>query len=294
MFVMLGLGEALWDVFHDRKVLGGAPCNFAYHVKALGHEGVPLSRVGRDKRGHELLGALRALGLRTDLIQSDAVHATGEVLVTLDGQGVPDFTVVEDVAWDYMEPEAAWIAAARQADAVCFGTLAQRSPGSRLAIARVLDAAEQSVLIYDVNFRQQFYSRQIVRESLARTTVLKLNELEVDQMRELLGRSDGEAEFLRGIMDEFDVALTCVTLGPKGCTLYSREHTVSRGAPAVSVADTVGSGDAFAAALAVKYLQGCPLESIAEGANLLGAYVAGRHGATPRLSAEVIDKFHSM
>jgi len=294
VFVILGVGEVLWDVFEDGKALGGAPCNFAYHVGALGQQGLPLSRVGQDELGDELLRELDSLGLRTDLIQRDPVHATGTVLVKLDAGGVPDFTIVEDVAWDYVEPADAWIEAARQADAVCFGTLAQRSPASRSAIDRVLEAAGDSVLIFDVNFRQRFYSAPIVRESLARATVLKLNEVEVDQMRGLLGWGAAEGEFLRRLMDEFQIALACVTRGEEGCTLYSAERTVSRAVPPVSVVDTVGSGDAFSAGLAVKYLQGRPLESIAEGANLLGAYVAGCRGATPPMPAEIIDRFGSL
>ena len=294
MFTAIGLGEVLWDIFDYGKALGGAPCNFAYHVNALGHVGLPLSRVGEDRLGDEIFKRLEDLGLRTDYIQRDPAHPTGQVLVKLDAAGVPDFTIVENVAWDYMEAEEKWLEAARSADAVCFGTLAQRNRESRRAIQQVLDAASDAVIVYDVNFRQNFYSREVVTESLALTTVLKLNEAEVRQMHGVLGGSGSEEDFVRGLMREYGIALTCVTLGERGCTLYAHDETVTRPVPPTQVADTVGSGDAFTAGLVIKFLEGRPLSAIAEGANILGAFVASRRGATPELPPQLVEGFNAL
>ena len=292
MYTIIGLGEVLWDIFEDGKVLGGAPCNFAYHVSALGHVGLPLTRVGEDELGREIVSVLQKLGLRTDSVQLDPSHPTGRVLVQLDRKGVPDFTIIENVAWDCMSADKSWLEAARGADAVCFGTLAQRTRTSRAAIRKVLAAAEGVVRVFDVNFRQQFFTRRIVVDSLKRTTILKLNEDEVRRMQELLGAGGKEEEFVRATMEEYGIRLACVTRGERGCTLYAGDGTVSRLVPPTQVKDTVGSGDAFTAGLVIKYLDGRPLEAVADGANLLGAYVAGCRGATPPVPAEVVSKFY--
>jgi len=294
MFTIIGLGEVLWDVFEDGKVLGGAPCNFAYYVNALGHVGLPLSRVGDDELGREILDSLSALGLRTDCVQRDGDHATGRVFVKVDENGVPDFTIIEDVAWDYMAPEEAWVEAAAGADAICFGSLAQRGERSRETVRRVLEAAGDAMVIFDVNFRQHFFTRAVVRDSLARATVLKLNEEEVAQLRQLLGGPGGEKEFLRGLMGQYGLSLACVTRGEKGCTLYAEDQEASLPVPPTEVCDTVGSGDAFTAAMAIKYLEGSGLESIAAAANLMGAYVAGRRGATPSVPQGIVDRFNAL
>jgi len=293
-FRIIGLGEVLWDVFEDGKALGGAPCNFAYHVNGLGHEGLVFSRVGRDALGDEILAHLGRLGMSTDYLQRDPIHPTGTVNVRLDERGNPGFTIVEGVAYDFMEPEASWLEAARTSDALCFGTLAQRNDRSRKTIQHILEAAADAVVIYDVNLRQHFYSARIIRESLARADVLKLNEQEVLDMRGILAAEGAPDAFLRGLMRQYDIRLVCVTRGAGGCTLYGAEGTISRPVPPTEVVDTVGSGDAFTAGLAIKFLEKRPLNAIAEAANLLGAYVAGCRGATPALPQELVDRFNRL
>jgi fructokinase len=295
-FTIIGLGEVLWDLFEDGKVLGGAPFNFAHHVTNLGHRGLPLSRVGEDRLGDEILAAAAELGMTTDYLQRDPEHPTGTVVVALDAEGAPDFTIVEDVAWDYLEPDEAWLELADGADAVCFGTLAQRCEQSRRSIQQVLAAAEGAAGICDINFRQRFYSRQVVTESLAAASVLKLNEREVAALRELLrpGTRDADEAFVRGLMGDYGLELTCITLGADGCRLVTAEGAVSQPVPPTEVVDTVGAGDAFTAGLAVKFLEGASLEAIAEGANLLGSFVAGRRGATPPLEPDVLERFRAL
>ncbi len=295
-YTIIGLGEILWDLFEDGKELGGAPCNCAFHATGLGHRGVPLSRAGEDRLGDEILGAVADLGMPTDYVQRDPEHPTGTVIVKLDETGTPDFTIVEDVAWDYMEADEAWLALAGGSHAVCFGTLGQRSPQSRRTIQRVLAEAGDALRVCDINFRQHFYCHEVVTESLAAATVLKLNEREVRQLRELLrpGCRDGDDAFMRGLMADCGLDLACITLGPQGCRLLTVDEAVSRPVPPTQVVDTVGSGDAFTAGLVVKHLDGGSLEAVADAANLLGAHVAGCRGATPRLTGEVLDKFHAL
>jgi len=297
-FTIVGVGEALWDVFEGGKVLGGAPTNFAYHVCGLGHEGIPLSRVGQDRLGNELLGAICQLGMPTRYIQRDPGHPTSTVIVKLAADGTPDFTIVEDVAWDFLEPDERWLELARGADAVCFGTLAQRSATSRRTIQQLLAAAESALKVCDINFRQRYYSREVVTESLATAHVLKLNESELDELRRVLGyRSaarDAGDEFARHLMAEYGLEMVCITLGGAGCRLVAPGEAVSRPVPATRVVDTVGSGDAFTAGLVVKRLEGRSLASVAEAANLLGAYVAGFRGATPPLDEEVRRRFEAI
>jgi len=303
-FTIIGLGEVLWDLFEDGKVLGGAPFNFAFHVANLGHRGIPLSRAGEDRLGDEIIGAAEDLGMSTEFIQRDSRHATGTVLVKLDRRGAPAFTIVEDVAWDYMEPDERWLDLASRCDAVCFGTLAQRSQHSRRTVQQVLASAEPAVRVCDINFRQHFYSHEVVTESLACATVLKLNEEEVVQLREVLrspvpvaaaeaGR-DSDDRFMRSLISDYGLALACITRGAEGCRLVSADDAVSRPVPPTRVVDTVGAGDAFAAGLVVKYLEGASLAAVADAANLLGAYVASRRGATPRLTGEVLDGFRAL
>ncbi len=294
--LIIGLGEILWDVFEDGKVLGGAPANFAYHANSLGERGVPLSRVGRDDLGDEILEVIGRLGMSTDYLQRDPDRPTGTVPVRLDSDGTPHFTIVEDVAWDYLEADEAWLALAARSQAVCFGTLAQRCPKSRATVYRVLAQAGQALKVCDINFRQHFYSREVVAESLAAASVLKLNDQEVTQLRELLApgtKGDTDA-FMRGLSADYGLELACITLGADGCRLISADEVVARPVPPVQVVDTVGSGDAFAAGLVVKYLEGGSLAAVADAANLLGAYVAGRRGATPALTAEVVEKLHAL
>jgi len=293
MFTIIGLGEVLWDIFEDGKALGGAPCNFAYHVRALGHEGVPLTRVGTDELGREIVELLEQSGLPTDRVQRDRCHPTGRVTVKLHGQGSPQFTIIEDVAWDYMEADRTWLETARGAHAVCFGTLAQRSPSSRKAIRAVLTAAAGAgaCIVCDLNFRQHFYDVDVVRDSLARSQIVKLNEEEVAALCPLLGEMEGEEEMAHTLIGEFDARLVCVTRGERGCTLYAAGEVVSAPVPPVKVVDTVGSGDAFTAGMVIKHLEGRPLAAIAEAANLLGSFVAGKRGAMPRLDASVADRF---
>jgi len=273
----------LWDVYHDGKYPGGAPANFAYHVHHLGQDACVVSRVGRDESGDELVERLRTAGLDTSWIQRDAQRPTGSVKVNLDRQGVPKFQCAEDVAFDYIEPAPQWQSLYNTVDAVLFGTLAQRRDTSRNAIREFLTQVPSALRIYDVNIRGwDETTRHIVIDSLRLATALKLNEEECELLREAFGhKEEHPGSFLRFLVQEFELILVALTLGSQGCVLVDKEQVVYEPGFAVDVTDTTGAGDAFAAGLVVRFLDGVPLREVARFANALGALVATRKGATP-------------
>jgi len=286
--LVVGLGEVLWDCFADSRRPGGAPANVAFHAGQLGCEGVVCSRVGRDALGDELLAFLEGQGLRTDGVQRDPIHATGTVTVDTSRPEQPRFTIHEDAAWDYLELDAALAELVGRAAAVCFGTLAQRSPASRRAIHQALAAAPPGCLIvYDVNLRQHFYRKEWVEASLAASRVVKLNADEVIALDTLLGLdSPGQERFARAIQQRFGVPTVCVTRGAEGCLLVGPDEAVESPGVPIRLADAVGAGDAFTAALIWGRLHGWPPERQASFANAVGALVASRPGAMPPLRRE--------
>jgi len=288
---IVAIGEVLWDVIGAEKHLGGAPFNFAVHCHHLGARSAIVSRVGRDELGDEILARAREL-LDGRLIQRDAQHPTGQVRVTLHAGGQPAYDIRTDAAYDHLAAEPAAVARVRAADAVCFGTLAQRHPAARQSIATLLEAAAQSLIVCDLNLRPPHYSTGVVRDSLARCHLLKLNDDELRTLRGMLGQ-DGlnEDEFLLHLLETYAPELICVTLGARGCVLRTHQERVVSPGIACRVVDTVGSGDGFTAALVSKYLAGRPLTEVASFANLVGAYVATQPGATPTITPGALKAF---
>jgi fructokinase len=289
---IVGLGEILWDLFPQGKQLGGAPANFAYCAGLLGDIGIAASRVGRDSLGEEALQSLRGLGLETSFIQSDPLHPTGTVNVRLGPGGEPEFEITYPVAWDFLDWEPSWQNLGESADAVCFGSLAQRSPRSRRTIRAFLAALRpQTVRVFDVNLRQSFYSSEILADSLRLTDVLKLNHEELPRVLELLGltaardsriaRSENQTSRARRLLHDYRLQLVCVTRGARGSLLITRNAVQEHPGFPVPVVDTVGAGDAFTAALVHHYLRGSSLAAMNEAANRMGAWVASQTGATP-------------
>lgn len=284
--LVVGLGELLWDLLPSGAQLGGAPVNFAYHVARLGDRGVVATRVGDDERGREALARLRQVGLPTDAVQidPDPAHPTGTAVPVLDEQGqAAHWTITAGVAWDDLAWTPAWQVLAAEADAVCFGSLAQRSARSRATIARFLDATRPEALrIFDVNLRQAFYSAEVLAESLGRARIAKLNDQELPEVTRLLGLGGaGEVDRARRLLRAFSLALVCVTRGARGSLLVTPTETSAHPGFPTPVVDTVGAGDAFTATLTHHWLRGASLAAIGEAANRQGAWVAARAGATP-------------
>jgi fructokinase len=291
--IVVGLGELLWDLFPSGKQLGGAPANFAYITALLGDSGIVASRVGDDRLGQEALWHLKSCGLDVNRVQRDLSHPTGTVKVEVDSKGQPEYQITENVAWDFMEFSEDWISLARSAHAVCFGSLAQRNSVSRATIRAFLSALPSFAIgIFDVNLRQSFFSPGVLHDSLRHAKVLKLNHQEFPRFLDLLQcplrdsqRSDVSAA--RWLCREFSLRLVCITRGANGSALITTDSHHEHQGFSVKVADTVGSGDAFTAALVHHALRGSSLAMMNTAANRLGAWVASQEGAMPPADPEV-------
>lgn len=287
--IVVGLGEILWDRLPGGKQLGGAPANFAYHAFMLGANSYVASCVGSDELGREITERLASLKLDQRYIAFDRTHPTGTVDVELDANGKPNFIIQEDVAWDFIPTTPALLDLARRTDAVCFGSLCQRSSVSRNTIRRFLRATRADCLrVFDINLRQRCYSRQIVEDSLKLSKVLKLNDDELPVVAALLGLKGSETSVLEQLTARYGLCLVALTKGEKGSILYTPERSSTHPGFRVEVVDSVGAGDAFTAALVMGLLRGDELDRIHAFANRLAAYVCSQRGATPEIPTELI------
>jgi len=244
------------------------------------------SRIGKDELGEEISERLRQAAVGQELVQTDQQHPTGTVKVMLDSNGQPSYDIVQPVAWDFMEWSPEWQSLAKSAEAVCFGSLAQRSPKSRNTIYQFLAATRKDALrVFDVNLRQQFYSRQIIGDSLRHANVVKLNHDELLVLRATFGLNSellDDISFCRLLISKFRQRLVCVTYGAEGSLLCNEFHTDRHPGFKVPIKDTVGSGDAFTAGLVHGYLSGQTLAEMNDLANRMGAWVASCSGAMPK------------
>lgn len=286
--IVVGLGELLWDCFPEHRRPGGAPANVVFHSRQLGERGLVCTRVGKDERGHELLDYLAENGLEIQYVQRDAHRPTGWVTVNADRANDPSYTIHENVAWDYLEPQDALLTLMQKAAAVCFGTLAQRNAASRETIHQALAATRPECLrVYDVNLRQQWYQREWIHDSLNKATICKLNQSEVNIVSDLLELNAPEPRaFAAAIQQRYPVRLVCVTRAEQGCMLIDGESVATAAPPQVQVVDAVGAGDSTTAALIHAQLHDWPLEATCQLANAIGALVVQRQGAMPRLEKE--------
>jgi fructokinase len=292
MKTVISFGETLWDLLPEGAVLGGAPCNLAYRVNSLGERGLIVTRLGRDDLGRRAADRLRDLGMDLRHVQEDVRRPTGTVPVTVDAKGVPTFTIVEDVAYDAIETTTELLEDASRADCVCFGTLVQRTPGSRETLRRVLEAAPRALKVLDLNLRRRCYTRETVEHSLKAADVLKLNDGEVAELAAMFGFSAATAQDgARECRRRWDLDVCVVTLGEKGAFgVTAREEAAVEGRK-VDVVDTIGSGDAFTAAFVTGWLRGRSLEDCCVVGNALGALVARTAGATAPITADEIKRF---
>jgi fructokinase len=292
MFNLIGLGEILWDLLPAGRQLGGAPANFAYHANALGSRGRIVSRVGSDQNGTDILARLNQLGLNVDLIQIDPEAPTGTVSVEVSRDGQPRYVIHQNVAWDRIAATDEARAAIAEADAICFGTLAQRSEISRGAIHALLRAAKGNALrILDINLRQQFYSAEVIEQSLRAANILKLNDHELPVLSKILSLRGDVREQLTELTRRFDLRLVAYTQGGKGSVLLSDAQCSEHPGLPARVADTIGAGDSFTAALSLGLLRGWDLGTINENANRIGSFVASQPGATPKVPTELRELF---
>lgn len=281
-YEIIGLGEILWDVLPSGKMLGGAPANFAFHSRALGNRGWVVSAVGKDGLGEQIIQKLTKLGVPTDFIQQHDSHPTGTVDVQLDKNGNPEYIIHEQVAWDFIEFDHDVQMLAGRCDAVCFGSLAQRSPVSEQSIQEFLKHTHKECLrVFDMNLRQQYYSKELLSFNLKSCNVLKMNAEELQIVCRLFGFEHDRDTALRRIMEAYDLLIIALTLGDQGSILLSSDKISFQTVEKIKVADTVGAGDAFTAGLVYGLLRNFSLKETHILAGRLSAFVCTQQGATP-------------
>ncbi len=295
-FTLVGIGEALFDVVGNSQHPGGAPLNIAVHAQQLGlssgGRGVLVSRVGQDGLGEQIAGMLRGRGMTHDYLQSDPDHATGRVYVDHDDQGEPIYDILENAAWDQLQYDPDMDTLAMACQGVCFGSLAQRHAQSRNTIYRFLDTSRARYKLFDANLRGPFYDRQHIMRSCESATVVKVNQSELDTLTEMLSLGDGGTDDrAKRLLERYELRMVVLTRGPAGTVLYTpddRHEGESASYQPTDDADTVGAGDACAAAVLVGLVTRMPTGDIATLANHTGAFVASQPGATSELPPSIL------
>lgn len=290
-FKIIGIGEVLWDLLPSGPQLGGAPANFTFHAHALGARAGVVTRIGNDALGTEILQRLEQAGIESGAVQVDEEAPTGTVTVELSAEGVPNFTIHEDVAWDRLEATPRALDGIRAADAICFGSLAQRSESARIAVQKLVASAPAEALrIFDINLRQHYYSQEVIGSSLRLAHVLKLNDVELPILAGMFNLAGTTREQIKRLSDQFDLQLIALTRGGEGSLLYRQGEWSDQPSEPVEIADTVGAGDAFTAALVLGLLHRLELGKINTLAGEVARYVCSCAGATPPLPRHFRDR----
>ena len=286
-YKLIGIGEILWDEFPGSRQLGGAPANFAFHASGLGARGMVISSIGDDPQGREIEVLLEKSGV-SFLLSRDPGHPTGRVSVRADEKGMVDYIIHEDSAWDFLDYDPSFSDAARQADAVCFGTLAQRNHISGKTIKKFIRETRKTCLkIFDINLRQHYYSKATISELFDLANVVKLNHEELDIVTRTfsLGGED-ETSCLEELIAGFGLDLIVLTKGKEGSRIFADRGNDSVCKPEpIQMIDSVGAGDSFTAAVALGLLKGFNLEKINRTASSVASYVCSKRGATPAIPA---------
>ena len=289
--IVVGMGEALWDVLPEGKKIGGAPANFAYHVSQFGLNSRVVSAVGDDKLGMEILDNFREKKLNA--MVEIVPYPTGTVQVELDAEGVPCYDIKEGVAWDNIPYTPALEDLAKHTKAVCFGSLAQRSVVSRDTINRFIDAmpAEDTLKIFDINLRQDFYSKEVIRESCQRCNVLKINDEELVTISRMFGYPGIDLQDKCWILlAKYNLKMLILTCGINGSYVFTPGVVSFQEIPRVPVADTVGAGDSFTATFCASILNGKSVPEAHKLAVEASAYVCTQSGAMPELPQVLKDR----
>lgn len=288
MPLMIGLGELLWDLLPQGPMLGGAPANYAVTACSMGASAAVISRIGSDENGKKAVSQLAKLDLNIDHIQVDPLRPTGTVSVSIDDFGHPQYTIHENVAWDFIHNLTSALQIAQVADSICFGSLAQRSETSRATIHEILQVMKpQSLRVFDVNLRQNYFSRDVLESSLELANVLKVSEEELPRFADCLGLHGPEDAVVPQLARKYGLILTAITRGSRGSLLIRGDERSDHPGVATQVADTIGAGDAFSAAMTLGLLAGLELDIINERANRVAAFVCSQHGATPAFPPEL-------
>jgi len=291
-FKTVGIGEVLWDLLPAGPQLGGAPANFAYHTHALGANARVITRVGDDDFGKAIRGRFEDLGIADGTVQVDANAPTGTVTVALSENGIPNYVIHENVAWDGIEVTPVALNAVREADAICFGSLAQRRDPSRTTILKLVAAAAPDALrVFDINLRQKYFSGENIEQSLRLANVLKLNDSELPILAKIFGLTGSIRQQISLLSERFDLRLVALTRGPSGSLLFQGGRWSDFPSVQIKVVDTVGAGDAFTAALVLGLLNKMDLDEINELADEIARHVCSSNGATPPLPGKLSERF---
>ena len=287
--LIIGLGEALWDMLPEGKKLGGAPANFAYHAGQFGLDTLAVSALGEDKLAEETIEALEKNGLK--YLMPRVPYATGTVLVTLTGEGIPTYEIKENVAWADIPFTPEVEEAARNCRAVCFGSLAQRNVVSRQTIQKFLDATPADCIkICDINLRQQFFTKEVLEDSFRRCNILKINDEELVLIGRMFGYPGLDIEnkcWL--ILGKYNLDMLVLTCGTNGSYVFTPGQMSFQETPKVKVADTVGAGDSFTGSFVGSILNGKSVAEAHRTAVQVSAYVCTQNGAMPTLPPELTE-----
>lgn len=286
---VVGLGEALWDVLPEGKKLGGAPANFAFHAGQFGFNSMAVSALGEDELAEETIGQLEEKHLHYRMPR--VPYPTGTVQVSLDDKGVPTYDIKENVAWDNIPFTDEMKNVAENTIAVCWGSLAQRNVVSRESIHKFIDATPADCLrIFDINLRQNFYTKDIIVDSLKHCNVLKINDEELEIISRLFEHPDlSDEEKCRLIIGKYGLRMLVLTCGANGSYVFTPEEMSFIDTPKVQVADTVGAGDSFTGTFCASILAGKSVQEAHRLAVEVSAYVCTQNGAMPKLPQRFIE-----
>lgn len=287
--LVIGIGEALWDILPEGKKLGGAPANFAYHVSQFGLSSCIVSAIGDDNLGAEITDTLKSKKIQHCI--SIVPYPTGTVKVEIDAAGIPQYDITENVAWDNIQFTPELERLALDTKVFCFGSLAQRNTTSRQTILRFLDAipaANEPIIVFDINLRQNFYSKELLNESINRCNILKINDEELDIVCRLFSIDGVDIQDkCRVIIEKYNLNILILTCGTNGSYVVTPDEVSYQPTPKVEVADTVGAGDSFTAAFVAGLLKGKSVVESHKQAVATSAFVCTCSGAMPPLPTSI-------
>ena len=281
--LVVGLGEVLWDMLPEGRKIGGAPVNFAYHAGQFGIDTMAVSAIGNDKLGEDTIAEMN--GKHLNHIFPSVPYPTGSVQVSLDEKGVPAYDIKENVAWDNIPFTNEIESVARSCRAVCFGSLAQRNTVSRSTIRKFIESTPDGCIrIFDINLRQNFYTSNVIRDSLEHCNILKINDEEIMLVSRMFNYDSSNIENVcRTIMEDFSLEMVILTCGTKGSYIFTKDDVSFMPTPKVNVADTVGAGDSFTGSFCAAILRGLPVAEAHKKAVEVSAYVCTQNGAMPEI-----------
>lgn len=287
--LVIGMGEVLWDVLPEGKKLGGAPCNFAYHVGQFGLDSCAVSAIGDDPLGAEIISQLD--DKKVNYLIDTVPYPTGTVQVELDQDGVPQYDIKENVAWDNIPFTENLKDLAKNTRAFCFGSLAQRNVVSRNTINEFLDAMpmeEDTLVVFDVNLRQGFYTKDILCHSMEKCNILKINDEELVTVSRMFGYPGIDLQDKCWILlGKYNLKMLILTCGINGSYVFTPGNVSFLPTPKVEVEDTVGAGDSFTAAFIASILKGKSVQEAHHKAVETSAFVCTQKGAMPVLPKSI-------